>query len=325
MMFRYAFWLSLLLLPGVVLSQTTDCGCEDKPQIYVIAVVNGSKITKQDLSINTRTEVSILQDTVIAARSRELNQQINKILIEAEARRRGVTAAKLLETEVAGKITPPTESEARALYEQNKERIAGNFKSVKNDLLKRLRSEREIVRANEFGTALRGAAKIDISEQLVTPPANEADLTRVFATVNGVNITSRDIEQSLLPLIFRVQQQVYAIRKQDLDLKINDLLLNEEAKRLGTSPQELINQNVKLRLPIITDEQARAYYNQHQATLKGDFPQLKLQIIQLLFAEEQRKLVFAYADQLRNAAAVQIYLTPPQPPNLRQLCCNPVD
>ena len=322
-MFRYALWLSLFLSPW--LSQTPNCGCEDKPQIYVLAVVHDTKITKLDLSIDTRTQVSILQDTVIAARSRELNQQINKILIDTEAKKRGVTAAKLVEMEVAGKVTPPTESEARAFYEQNKERIEGNFKSVKKDVLARLRSERELLRAAEFANALRTAAQIDISEQQVTPPTSEEDLARVFATVNGVNITSLDIEQSLLPLIFRVQQQVYTLRKQDLDLKINDLLLEAEAKRLGTSPQELINQNVKLKLPIITDEQARAYFNAHQATLKGDFSQLKLQIIQLLFAEEQRKLVLSYAAQLRNAAAVQIYLTQPESPNLRQLCCNPVD
>ncbi len=59
-------------------------------------------------------------------------------------------------------------------------------------------------------TRYASAAQVIVSDQPVTPPRTEADLSRVFATVNGVNITSRDIEQSLLPLIFQVQQQVYA-------------------------------------------------------------------------------------------------------------------
>jgi hypothetical protein len=311
--------------PATVFSQTPDCGCEEKPQINVLAVVNGTRITKTDLSIDTRTQVSLIQEAVIAARSRELTLQINKILLEAEAKRRGVTSAKLLEMEVAGKITPPTESEARAFYEENKKRIAKDFKSVKNDLLASLRSEREAVRAREFANALRVAAQVTVSDQQVTPPASEADLSRVFATVNGVNITSLDIEQSLLPLIFRVQQQVYTFRKQDLDLKINDLLLSEEAKRQHTSPEDLINQNVKLRVPIITDDEARKFFKEHKPELKGDFSQLKLQIVQHLLAEEERKLFLAYAAQLRSGAAVQIYLTEPSSPNLRQLCCNPVD
>ena len=306
-------------------SQAPNCGCEAYPRINVLAVVNGIKITRQDLSIDTKTQVSIAQDAVIAARSLEVKLQINKLLLQAEAKRRGLTPEKLFEVEVKDKIPLPTDDQLKAFYEQNKKRIAKDFKSVKNEIIAGVRNDRELVRAAEFANALRASAQITVSEQPVTPPVSEADLERVFATVNGVNITSRDVEQGLLPLIFRVQQQVYALRKQDLDLKINDMLLDQESKRLGMSPQSLINQNVKLRLPIITDEQARAYYEEHKTTLKGDFRELKIPIMELLFEQEKRKLILAYAEQLRKGAAVQIYLTEPQSPTLRQLCCNPVD
>src|SRR5207248_320367 len=127
---------------------------------------------------------------------------------------------------------------------------AEDFKTVKKDILARLRNERETARATEFANALRARAQITVSDQPVTPPTNEAELARVYATVNGANITSRDIEQSLLPLIFRVQQ---------------------------------------------------------------------------LTAEAERKVFLAYADELRRGAAVQVYLTPPEPTNVRQLCCNQLD
>ena len=301
--------LSTLLL--ITFSQAPDCGCEDKPQINVLAVVNGFKITKKDLSVDTQTQVTLAQDTVIVARSQELSRQINNLLLEAEAKRRGLTAAKLLELEVTAKITPPTGAEARELYERNKSRTSQDFKSVKNDIIARLRSERETLRAAEFANALRAGAKITVSNAPVTPPANEAELSRVFATVNGVNITSRDIEQALRPLILRVQQQVYAIRKQDLDLRINDYLLEEEAKRLGTTPQALIDRNVKLKTPIVSEEQARAYYNENKKSLKGNFDDVKVQIMQYLTGQEERKLFLAYAEELRKGAAVQIYLNPP--------------
>ena len=301
--------LSTLLL--ITFSQAPDCGCEDKPQINVLAVVNGFKITKKDLSVDTQTQVTLAQDTVIVARSQELSRQINNLLLEAEAKRRGLTAAKLFELEVTAKITPPTQAEARELYERNKSRTSQDFKSVKNDIIARLRSERETLRAAEFANALRAGAKITVSNEPVTPPANEAELSRVFATVNGVNITSRDIEQALRPLILRVQQQVYAIRKQDLDLRINDYLLDEEAKRLGTTPQALIDRNVKLKTPIVSEEQARAYYNENKKSLKGNFDDVKVQIMQYLTGQEERKLFLAYAEELRKGAAVQIYLNPP--------------
>ncbi len=309
-MLRYLL-LSLVLTS--TFSQTPNCGCEDKPQINVLAVVNGFKITKQDLSVDTRSQVNLAQDAVIVARSQELPRQINNLLLEAEAKRRGLTAAQLFDLEVTKKVAPPTESETREFYEHNKSRTSQEFKTVKNDIIARLRSERETLRATEFANALRAGAKITVSNEPVTPPADEADLSRVFATVNGVNITSRDIEQGLRPLILRVQQQVYAFRKQDLDLRINDHLLEEEAKRQGTTPNALIDRNVKMKTPIAGEDQARAYYQANKKSLKGEFDDLKLQIMQYLTGQEERKLFLAYAEELRKGAAVQIYLTPPDP------------
>ena len=317
--------LSLSLSASLAFPQTPNCGCEAKPQINVLAVVNGTKITQQDLSIDTLTQVSLAQETVITARNQQLGNLINKMLIEAEAKRRGITEAKLFEMEVTALVKPPTEADARAIYEPNKDRFGTSFSRVKKDIIARLKSEREVARAAEFVNVLRARARLSVADEQVTPPTTEADLERVFATVNNINITSRDIEQSLLPLIFNVQKQVYALRKRDMDIRINDLLLLEEAKRLGISPEQLLDRTVLTQLPIVTDEQAKAYYNQHKASLNGDFSQLKYGIMVLLFEQEKQKVVAAFAEQLRKAAAVQIYLTEPQPADVRQLCCNPVD
>src|ERR1051326_6112987 len=100
----YALLLSLFLPASAVLAQAPDCGCEDKPQINVLAVINGVKITKQDLSVDTRTQVNAAQDVVIMARSQALGQLISKILLDAEAKSRGVTVAKLLELELTAKV-----------------------------------------------------------------------------------------------------------------------------------------------------------------------------------------------------------------------------
>jgi len=317
--------LLILLLFLSALPQSLSCGCESKPEINVLAVVNGVKITKLDLSINTRTQVTLEQEKVIAARSQALDQMIGKLVLETEAKRRGLTLAQLLELEVTAKIVEPTEKEARAVYDEYKPGTFPDFKLVKNELIERLKNQREALRRIEFANSLRVRAQVATADQMITPPASEEDLARVFATVNGVNITSRDIEASLLPLISQVQQKVYTLRKQDLDLKINDLLLEQEAKRLETTVQALIYQNVNTRIPLITEEQARAWHDEHKKDLPGDFSEVKLQIMQFLFKQEQQKASLAYAEELRKGAAVQIYLTKPGSPDLRQLCCNPVD
>ena len=313
-----------LFLFWLLLFQTPNCGCEQKPEINVLAVVNGVKITRQDLSMDTKSNVSLAQDTVIAARSRQLELRINDLLLEGEAKRRGITTAQLLELEVTAKVIQPTEAEAKAIYEQSKNRTQ-SFGNVKNSIIAQLKAEREALRARVFASSLRAGAKVTITNQQVTPPTNEAELARVYATVNDVNITSADIETSLLPLIFQVQQQVYALRKRDLDQHINDLVLEQEARRLRTSPQALVNQHINANLPIITEEQARAFYNANKARLNDDFSDLKLMIMGYLLEQEKQKVLLGYAEQLRKQSAVQIYLTEPKPPNLRQLCCNLVD
>ena len=309
------------LLLFLLLFQGPNCGCEQKPEINVLAVVNGVKITRKDLSVETLTQVSIAQDTVIAARSQRLELKINDLLLEMEAKRRGITTAELLETGVTSKVVAPTEAEAKAIYEQSTNRDQ-SFNSVKNKIMAALRSERLAACVREFANTLRAGAKIEVVNQQVTPPTNEAELSRVFATVNGVNITSSDIETALLPLIFQVQQQVYALRKRDVDLRINDILLEQEAQRLGTTPQTLIYSHVNTKMHIVTEEEVRAYYNANKAQLKGDFSDVKPMLMQYLLELEKQKAIAAYAEQLRNESAVQIYLTEPKPPNVRQLCCN---
>ena len=313
-----------LFLFWLLLFQTPNCGCEQKPEINVLAVVNGVKITRQDLSMDTKSNVSLAQDTVIAARSRQLELRINDLLLEGEAKRRGITTAQLLELEVTAKVIQPTEAEAKVIYEQSKNRTQ-SFGNVKNSIIAQLKAEREALRARVFASSLRAGAKVTITNQQVTPPTNEAELARVYATVNDVNITSADIESSLLPLIFQVQQQVYALRKRDLDQHINDLVLEQEARRLRTSPQALVNQHINANLPIITEVQARAFYDANKARLNDDFSDLKLMIMGYLLEQEKQKVLLGYAEQLRKQSAVQIYLTEPKPPNLRQLCCNLVD
>ena len=266
-----------------------------------------------------------MQEIVTTTRAQELDRQINKMLLEAEAKRRGIASQLLMVLEITARVAEPTEAEAREVYEQKKSRTGPGFSKVKKDIIAQLRSERVNVRAVQYTNALRAGAQITMSNLQVTPPANEADLSRVFATVNGVNITSKNIEDELLPLIFRIQQEVYKLRKSDLDIKINDLLLEQEAKRLGMTPQALLDLHVKTKVPIVSEEQARAYYKEHKASFQGKFSGHKFQIMRVLQEQEGRKWLTVYAEELRKASAVQVYLTAPTEPDLRQLCCNPVD
>jgi len=291
-----------------------ECGCEPRPLPEVLAVANGVRITKADISPAAQAQIDKLKQQVVEAREGELDLQINSRLLDAEAKKRGTTSAKLLEQEVIAKTTNPTDAEAQAFYDQNKTRINEEFAKVKADIIGYLREQRQREAAKQFADRLRASADVKVLVPKPKPPANDAERARVLATVNGQNITAADIEDSLKPLVFQVQENIFQLRKREVDVKINDLLLEQEAQKRQVTARALLEAEVKSKLPAVTEADAQKFYNENKARINGDFPQLKAQIIQYLQQQTEGNLTTAFAQRLRNAASVQTFITPPEAP-----------
>jgi len=293
-----------------------DCACESGPLPEVFAIVDGVRITRDEVATATQANVDQLHRQVIEMRNRELAVQINTRLVEAEAHKRRLTVVALLEQEVMAKVQPPTEAEARAYYDRNKNRIAGEFQDVKASLIASLAGERQKEEAARLVERLRAAAQVKVLVQKVTPPATHAERARVMATVNGQPITSGDIEDALRPLIFKAQEQLYALRREVLDPKINGTLLSQEAGRRKVTIDALLAAEVTAKLKEVTAPEAQAFYEQNKDRIEGggDFQQLKEKILQYLQDQERRRAEESYAQRLRRAAALQVFLGAPEPP-----------
>jgi protein-disulfide isomerase len=291
-----------------------DCGCEVKAPQDVLAVVNGVKITVKDVDEPLKDRVQELQKQVIEARKAQLEAEINTRLLEAEAKRLGMAPDALLEREVSQRVKTPTDAEARAFYDQNKSRIQGEFSEIKDQIIGYLRDQRQRDEAKKFADRLRIRAQVKVLAANATPPETDADRSRVFATVNGKPVTSGDLEDALKPLIFSVQEQVYYLRKTALDVKINDLLLADEAKKRNITPEAFFEAEVVPRVKPVTEEAARKFYEENKERVQGTYDTLRPQIMEYLRNREQGKAAEAYAEQLRKAASVQVYLKLPEPP-----------
>jgi protein-disulfide isomerase len=291
-----------------------DCGCDVKVPADAIAIINGVKVNIKEIDEPIKGQVQEIQSKVIAARKAEVDLQINSRLLEAEAKKRGITAVKLLDQEVVAKIKEPTEAEALAFYEQNKSRIEGDFKALKPQIVSYLRTQRERDEAKKYADRLRAASQVKVLVAEATPPATEADRARLFATVNGERITSADIEDSLKPLIFMAQEEIYNLRKQVLDSKINDLLLEQEAQKRKITARAVYEAEILPKVKKVTDEDARKFYEENKARISGGFDQVKAQVIQYLQNQGVQKAETEYAQGLRKAATVQVFLNEPEPP-----------
>ncbi|MBV9926997.1 MAG: thioredoxin domain-containing protein [Acidobacteria bacterium] len=290
------------------------CGCESSPLPEVLATVNGIRVTRQDISPEARKRVADLQQQVVEARRRELESQIDSALLEAEAKRRGVSAAKLLEAEVLSKAPEPTEADAQKFYDENRARIDREFRDVKEEVVSYLREARRREVAAKFSETLRASARVKRLAAEATPPASEAELARVLASVDGRDITSAEVEESLRPLVYGVQEQVYRLREQEVELRVNGLLLGEEARRRGVTPRALLDAEVVSKIQPVTEADAQKFYEENRARIDGDFAQTKEQIVQYLRDLAEQKAQADFAARLRAAAQVRTFLVAPPAP-----------
>jgi protein-disulfide isomerase len=124
-----------------------------------------------------------------------------------------------------------------------------------------------------------------------------------------------DLENSLRPLIFNIQEEVYALRKQDVELKINDTLLTQEAQKRGVTTRALLDTEVSAKLAPVTDAQAQVFYNENKERISGEFAQTKAQIVQYIQEQKEQEAIVTFAKKLRSAATIQINFTAPESPS----------
>ena len=102
-----------------------------------------------------------------------------------------------------------------------------------------------------------------------------------------------------------------------MDLRINDVLLRQEADKEKATTQSLLDREVKSKTRIVAEADALEYYNKNKQKMPGTYEEVKTSIIQFLQRQEDRKAETAYASDLRKAAKIELFLKPPDTPTFK--------
>lgn len=132
-----------------------------------------------------------------------------------------------------------------------------------------------------------------------------------LAVVDGQPLTEDDLAKSGGANYMKFKAQEYAARREFMEGAIGQKLLENEAKKRGISVEELRKQEVEGKVEVVTDVQAKEFYDANP----GRFGQLSEpealdQIHKGLTQQRLQRKLSEYVGTLRGKASVKVLLDP---------------
>ena len=135
----------------------------------------------------------------------------------------------------------------------------------------------------------------------------------VAAKVEDQVVTLEEIEKALAPQLARLQEQKYELMSSKLDEIIAERLLAREAKRRGTTVEDLLKTEVSSKVPEVTEAEVTGFITQNKARLKEETAELRLRVRDYLKEQKLAQQKGAYVASLRQNSKVLVMLQEPEP------------
>ena len=109
-------------------------------------------------------------------------------------------------------------------------------------------------------------------------PALAHSAVDVISEVDGVAITSEEVEKPLAGQLSKLEEQIYNLKRQKLDALINDKLLDKEAAKRKLTVAQLIDAEVTSKVSLVSEQEIEKFYQDNKAQIKTDDPELRNKI-----------------------------------------------
>ena len=125
-----------------------------------------------------------------------------------------------------------------------------------------------------------------------------------LAEVNGDAIRGEDLERALGARLRQLEQQVYELKRQQLDALIAERLLAQEATKRGTSVAALLDAEVTSKVGLVTEQEVEAFHQANKARLRGEEAAVREQIRTYLQQQKLAAQRAQFVEALRSQAKV---------------------
>ena len=141
----------------------------------------------------------------------------------------------------------------------------------------------------------------------------------VAATVGSTSITLEQLDEKALEQpagsfgSLKLSQAIYEARRAAADELIGNLLLDQEAKRLGVDKAKLVQQEIASKVTPVAEADVAAWYRGNTQRVQGaTIDQVRAPITQLLQQERSQAARDTYLDTLKAKTPVRVMLEPPR-------------
>jgi protein-disulfide isomerase len=132
-----------------------------------------------------------------------------------------------------------------------------------------------------------------------------------IAEVDGTIITRAEIDRAGGKQLQNLRQQLYQLERQKLNEYIGATLLSREAKARGISVATLMEQEVSAKIPAVSEEDIRTFYEANKARIGVELDKVHDQIRDFLNEQRATARKNEYFKTLGAKAKITNYLKPP--------------
>ena len=132
-----------------------------------------------------------------------------------------------------------------------------------------------------------------------------------LAEVNGEAVTAEDLDHALGVKLTKLQEQIYALKREQLDALIAQRLIEQEAVKRGVSIAALLDADVTAKVGLVTETEIEAFIQENKSRLQGNDAEIREKIRTSL---QQRKLAAQRAQFVQSLRAQGTVVDRLQPP-----------
>jgi protein-disulfide isomerase len=163
------------------------------------------------------------------------------------------------------------------------------------------------------------AAPVECAERPAPPPSQPPQAPgargepEILATVDGTPIRADEVRSRIAFRLYQLEVDRYALLQQELDQRIEQHLLAQEAARRGLSVDALLAAELQGAPAPVTDADIDAYLAEHpRDAARG--PEIRPRIAAYLAERRTIERRLAFVQELRERARVDVQLAPPERP-----------